>query len=137
MPRLRVILPFTVLLAPLLQGQSDPALWRFVYPNAKALIGIDWQRIRQTPAGTMIRDKWLNTGRAAAIPGIALLDQVDRVVISSPGNEAIQDAGNGAAIAPPEAPMLIAVQGHFEAARVRQLFTRLGAKPQAYNSFQV
>lgn len=138
MPRLRASVAVIALLAPMyLRGQSDPAPWRFVYPNAKALIGIDWQRIRQTPAGAMIRDKWLNTGVAAAVPGIGLLDQVDRVVISSPGNEAIRDTGPGAAAEPAEAPMLIVVQGHFDAAQVRRLFTRLGSKPQAYNSFQV
>ena len=118
-------------------GTSDPAPWRFVFPNAKALIGINWQRIRQLPAGAMIRDKWLNAGQAAAIPGIELLDQVDRVVISSPGNEAIKDTGAGTEVEPAQAPLLIAVVGHFDAAKVREFFTRLGAKPQTYNSFQV
>jgi hypothetical protein len=144
---LRAILACTILLAPMLSGQSarvqpsnvqpDPAPWRFVHPNAKALIGIDWQRIRQTPVAAMIRDKWLNTGWAATVPGIGLLDQVDRVLISSPGNEALQDTGDGAAVEPSEAPLLIAVEGHFDATKVRRLFARLGSKPQAYNSFQV
>jgi hypothetical protein len=59
--RFRASAALIVLLAPLyVSGQSDPSPWRFVYPNAKALIGIDWQRIRQTPAGAMLRDKWLN-----------------------------------------------------------------------------
>jgi hypothetical protein len=118
-------------------GQSDPAPWRFVYPNAKALISINWQRIRQSPAGAMIRDRWLNAGLAAAIPGIELLDQVDRVVISSPGNEAIQDTEAGTDVEPAPAPLLIAVFGHFDPAKVRALFARRGAKPQTYNSFQV
>jgi hypothetical protein len=119
------------------RGQSDPAPWRFVYPNAKVLISINWQRVRQSPAGAMIRDKWLNAGLLAAIPGIEFVDDIDRVVISSPGNEALKDTGTGTAVEPAQAPMLIAVDGHFDAAKVRQLFTRLGAKPQAYNSFQV
>jgi hypothetical protein len=117
--------------------QSDAALWRFVYPNAKALICINWQRIRQSPAGAMIREQWLNAGPIATIPGIELLDDVDRVVISSPGNEAIKDTSTGTAVEPAQAPMLIAVGGHFDAARVRQLFRRLGGKAQAYNSYQV
>ena len=127
--RFRASAALIVLLAPLyVSGQSDPSPWRFVYPNAKALIGNDWQRIRQTPEGAMLRDRWLNAGLAAAIPGSGLLDQVDRVVISSPGNDGVETA---------EAPLLIAVQGHFDAAKVRQVFTRLGSKPQSYNSFQV
>jgi hypothetical protein len=32
------------------------------YPDAKALIGIDWARIRQLQAGAMIREKWLTAG---------------------------------------------------------------------------
>jgi hypothetical protein len=126
------------LLAPAVaECQSDPAPWRFVYPNAKALISINWQRIRQSPTGAMIRDQWLNAGLAAAIPGSELADQVDRVVISSPGNEAIKDTGADTAVEPTQAPMLIAVFGHFDAAKVRKLFMRRGAKPQTYNSFQV
>jgi hypothetical protein len=132
--RIRLSVALIALLAPAAaECQSDPALWRFVYPNAKALISINWQRIRQSPAGAMIRDKWLGAGPMAAIPGIELLDEIDRVLISSPGNETT----TGTAVVAAEAPVLIAVNGHFDTARVRQLFTRLGAKPQAYNSFQV
>jgi hypothetical protein len=131
--RLSVLL--IALLAPAAaECQSDAALWRFVYPNAKALISINWQRIRQSPGVAMIRDQWLNAGPIAALPGIELLDDIDQVVISSPGNETT----TGTAVVPAaQAPMLIAVGGHFDAARVRQLFTRLGGKAQAYNSYQV
>jgi hypothetical protein len=115
------------------QCQSDPTLWRFVYPNAKALVSINWQRIRQSPAGAMIRDKWLNTGLTAKIPGIELLDEIDRVVISSPGDETSTDTGGE----PAKPPLLIAARGHFDAVRLHRLFTRLGGKAQAYNSFQV
>jgi hypothetical protein len=136
--RLHLSVLLIALLAPAAaECQSDAALWRFVYPNAKALISINWQRIRQSPAGAMIRDQWLNAGPIAALPGIELLDDIDRVVISSPGNEAIKDTGTGTAVVPAQAPMLIAVGGHFDAVRVRQLFTRLGGKAQAYNSYQV
>jgi hypothetical protein len=118
-------------------GQSAPASWRFVYPNAKALMGINWQRIRQSPAGALIRDKWLNGSSAAALPGIEFLNNIDRVVVSSPGNQTNGDTGDGTAVEPAEAPLLIAVEGHFDAAKVRRFFTRLGTKPQAYDSYQV
>jgi hypothetical protein len=130
MPRLRASLAFAVLLVPIVaSGQADPALWRFVYPNAKALISIDWARIRQSQAGAMIREKWLNTGFAAAIPGIELINDIDRVLISSPGKT---ETGENA-----EAPVLIALYGHFDAAKVKQLFARESAKPQMYNSIPV
>jgi hypothetical protein len=121
----------SVLLAPVVAtGQSDPALWRFVYPNAKALISIDWARIRQSPAGVMIREKWLAPGALPAIPAMELLNDVDRVLISSPGKTNDDDDAG-------ESPILVAIHGHFDAAQVHQVFTRLGAKPQSYNSFQV
>jgi hypothetical protein len=130
MPRLRASLALAVLLAPTLAlGQSDPALWRFVNPDAKALISIDWARIRQSQAGTMLHEKWRTAGAMPAIPGLELLDEIDRILISSPGNKSPDDNT--------QPPVLIAIHGHFDAAKVKALFVRLGAKPQSYNSFQV
>jgi hypothetical protein len=51
------------------------------------------------------------------------------VLISAPGKNSSDDSA--------ESPILIAIHGHFDPAKVRQVFTHLGAKPQAYNSFQV
>ena len=79
----------------------------------------------------MIRDKWLNADATVAIPGIELIENIDRVLISSPGN--LVSTGRHSV----EAPMLFAVQGHFDGPKLHQFFTRLGAKPQSYNSFQV
>ena len=63
---------------------------------------------------------------------------MDRILISSPGTPNTGNLATGDAAAESvEIPMLIAVQGHFDAAKVRQVFTWLGAKPQSYNSFQV
>jgi hypothetical protein len=130
MLRLRASLVLSVLLLPVVaRGQSDTALWRFIYPSAKAVINIDWARIRQSQAGAMIREQFLTPGAMPAIPGIELLNDIDRVLISSPGKNSSDDSA--------ETPILIAIQGHFETAKVRQLFTRLGAKAQSYNSFQV
>jgi hypothetical protein len=130
--RLRLSVALIALLAPsAAQCQSDPALWRFVYPNAKALISIDWARIRQSQAGAMIREKWLTVSGTPmpAIPGIELLNDIDRILISSPGNKSPDESA--------QPPVLIAIHGHFDPAKVREIFTRFGAKPQAYNSFQV
>src|SRR5580658_8357289 len=130
MLRLRPTLALAVLLAPVVaHGQSDPALWRFVYPNAKALISIDWARIRQTPAGAMIQEKFLSAGAMPAIPGLELLDDMDRVLISSPGKNSDDNSS--------ESPILVAIHGHFDSAKVRAVFIHFGAKPQSYNSFQV
>jgi hypothetical protein len=132
MLRLRAALALAVLLAPIAaHGQSEPALWRFVYPNAKALISVDWARIRQSQAGAMLREKWQSVAGMPmpAIPGMELLDEIDRILISSPGNKSPDESE--------QPPVLIAIHGHFDPAQVRRIFARFGAKPQAYNSFQV
>jgi hypothetical protein len=123
-------LALAILLAPdAAKGQSEPSLWRFVNPNTKALIGIDWARIRPLPAGAFIREKLLTAGLPGAIPGLELLDDIDRVLISSPGRNSPDDST--------ESPLLIVIHGHFDAAKVRRVFTRVSAKAQAYSSFQV
>jgi hypothetical protein len=122
------ILP--ILLAPVIaHAQTDPALLRFVPNDAKALISIDWKRVRQSPVGTMIRQKWVD---GSAIPGVELLNDIDRVVISSQGRNPV-DAPSPAE----DAPMLIAVGGHFDLARVREILSTQGAKPQMFNNVQV
>src|SRR5712672_1420661 len=68
-------------------AQTDPALWRFIQPNAKAIISIDWKHVRQSHVGTMLREKWIDTN-SAAIPGAELLSDVDRFLISSGGQNA-------------------------------------------------
>ena len=130
--RPHVPLLLAALLAPVAaHGQADASLSRFVFPNAKALISIDWARIQESPAGAMIRQKFLNVKSTPMpeFPGMELLNDVDRILISSPGNPSPDD--------PTEPPFLIAIHGHFNAGKVRQLFARFGAKAQIYNSFQV
>lgn len=132
--RLRLSVVWIALLAPVAaECQSDAALWRFVYPNAKAVVSINWERIRQSPAFASIRDTWLDPSLAVKIPAGELLDETDRVVISSPGNPANGDRVDESA----ETPVVIVARGQFDPAHVRLLFQRIGAKAQAYNSFQV
>jgi len=126
------------LLAPVAaECQSTNALWRFVPPNAKALISINWERVRQSPAIGKLREKLLSAPLTRSIPGLDLLDEVDHVLITSPGLPARSDPDEPTAGDSNETPVLIAIHGRFEAAAVRHFFVQLGAKPQAYNSFQV
>jgi hypothetical protein len=123
-----IVATLSILLAPVIAlAQTDPALLRFVPPDTKALISIDWKRVRQSQIGTMIRAKWV---AGSAIPGVELLNDVDRVVIASP-------ARNPADAPTEEAPMLIVVGGHFDLAQVRGILTAQGAKPQLFNNVQV
>src|SRR5579863_6430884 len=74
-------------MAPGARAQTDAGLGRFVHPNAKALISINWGRIGHTPIGTMLREK-LGAAAGSMVPGLEFLDDVDRVLISSPGSNA-------------------------------------------------
>jgi hypothetical protein len=75
----------------------------------------------------MIRQKWVD---GSAIPGVEFLDDIDRVVISSPGR-------NPTDASTEEAPVLIVVSGHFDLAKVRDILAAQGAKPQTFNNVQV
>ena len=136
MLRLRAALALSILFIPVItyaqaNPQPDAAPWRFAYPDAKALVSIDWVRIRQSQTADMIREKWLSLSGMPlpSIPGIELLDDIDRILISSPGNNSPDDST--------QPPVLIAIHGHFDPAKVHQVFARFGAKAQSYNAFQV
>src|SRR5260370_42312703 len=113
-----------LLAAAVAPSQTDPTLWRFIQPNAKAIISIDWKHVRQSHVGTMLREKWVDAN--AAIPGVEFLNDVDRFLISSGGS----NAGDETA----EPPVLIVVRGHFDLSRVRRLLVTHGASAQAFNS---
>ena len=120
---------FGLLLPPMaVRAQTDPALWRYVHPNSKALIGIDWHRLNTSHVGTILREKWINTN-GATVPGIEFLDDIDRVLISSPGRESDDQAA--------EPPILIVVRGKFDPAKIRHALTSHGAKAQMFNNIAV
>lgn len=104
---------------------STPAVWRYAHPEAKALVGIEWTRLVNSPAGQQVREKISESG-APAIPGIELLDSIQSVFISSPGN-------------PPgstdeQPPAVIAVQGSFDLDQVRALAAQNAAQETEYRS---
>lgn len=126
--RLNAVL-FAILFAPLAaNAETDPALLRFLHPDAKALISVDWQRLRQSHLGAMMREKWIDNP-SVAIPGAEFLDNVDRLVVSSPGRNSPDPSA--------EAPLLIAVHGRFDLDKVRSLLASHGVKPQMFNNTQV
>src|SRR5271166_6037333 len=72
-------------------AQTDTTLWRFVNPKAKAVIGINWSRIQQTRAGTLLREKLGDSPLPLPLLGINLFSDIERVVISSSGNPDPED----------------------------------------------
>ena len=120
-------------LCPLAPAQTDAGLWRFVHPNAKALIGIDVQRIRSSKVFSEMSSQMnslpLPFGLPMQWPGMDLVRSVDRVVLSSPGKNA--DDPNE------EPPLLIAVSGHFEPVKLKSMFLKAGATQQVFDSVTI
>ena len=143
--QLERILAVLALLAPLAAAETDAGLWRFVHPNAKALIGVDVRRIRNSHiAGEMsseLRAMPLPFGISLPSPGKAasgsasewmqLINSVDRVVVSSPG----RPAGGGASTDEP--PLLIALAGQFEPVKLSKMLVNAGCRRQTYGSVVV
>jgi len=104
---------------------STPAVWRYAHPQAKALVGIEWTRLANSPVGQQLRAKMGESGMPS-VPGIELLDSIQSVFISSPGN-------------PPgstdeQPPAVIAVQGTFDLDQVRTLAAQSEARESEYDS---
>ena len=84
------------------------------HPDAKALIGIDVRSLRHSSLGQVFGDDIRKGGPGIfAFPGMALLDEIDRVFVSSPGTKAGAKKGNP--------PVLIVATGHFSPGHVSQL----------------
>jgi hypothetical protein len=110
-------------------AQSDPAAWRFVPFNAKAVISVDWKTLRASHLGAMLREKFIDANPGPAMPGIEFLDNVDRCIIASTGR------GPGELTTDPA--LLVVIRGNFDVAKVRKVLEDHGAKPQQFNSIQV
>src|SRR5579871_239606 len=126
----RPLASLVLLLAPLVgSAQTDPALLRFVPPNPKALISVDWKALKSTHIGALLREKYIDGDASSAMPGVEYLDDVDRFVVASPAGTRADETS--------EPPMLVVVRGHFDMSKVRKTLAEHGAKPQMFNSIQV
>lgn len=114
-----------VLFTQLSRGQTDAALWRYIHPGSKAVIGIDWKKIQQSAAGQMLHEQM--TGGTLPVPGVEFLQDIDRVLLSSPGGGDEQS----------EPPLLIAVRGHFNQREVKTALLKHGAKRQMYGAVPI
>lgn len=103
---------------------SMPSLWRYAHPEAKALIGIEWSRILNSPLGQQMRQKITESGMSE-MEGLDFLDDIDRVFISSPGNPEGETEQ--------QPPVVIAARGRFDLAKVREI---AAAKMTAVSSYQ-
>ena len=104
---------------------SEPSYWRYAHSDAKVLAGVEWKRMARTPAGVALRAM----AASAEIPGLSvvdLLDQIDRLLISSPG-------GANAKLNK-QAPLLIVATGRFDLPMFRQLAVKEKASIKPYKN---
>ena len=93
-------------------GQSYPATWNLVHPDAKALIGVDLRSFRQSalsqPVGSQIEKGSFGMFPIPRMPAMEFMKQVDQVLISSPGGKKENP------------PFLMVLAGHFSPEAVRE-----------------
>ncbi len=112
-----------------LWAQPQSGIWQYAHPDAKALVGIDMARIRNSQIGEQVHSQLKGLTLPLDIPGMEFLDSIDRVLLSSAGRNG--DDPNQ------EPPLLIALRGRFEPAKLRQAILKSGARPQKFDEFTV
>ena len=75
-----------VFLPMMLANAADADLWRWVHPEAKVILGVDWKRAKESPAGQLFQKQLKESDKSSALAkGIPFLGTVDRILFSSPG----------------------------------------------------
>ena len=126
-----------LLLAAALSATAQTNAWELGHPDAKLLMGVDLKSLRESSVGQSIREQMhaqpAATGAApsplqASFQAMAfgILDQIDRVFLSSPANAAAGAKNNP--------PFLVVVEGRFPMA---QLAPFLQGPSRTYRGAQV
>lgn len=95
---------------------ADRTLWRYVHPEAKFLLGVDWQKAKVSSVGKMLsrklaEQKGLKVSRTSQ--GLDMLDKVNLILVSSPTIEGMSEESPGR--------VLVALEGKFDKAEFRRL----------------
>jgi hypothetical protein len=69
-------------------GESHPAAWSLVPPDAKALAGIRWETVRQSVFAEVVAAE-LGSGGAFRLPALPALLEARSILIASPGPLAV------------------------------------------------
>lgn len=113
------LLALLVCCAPVEAAQpSKPAvevnLWQYVHPDTTMLVGLDWQKAKNSATGRLFArqlasksGQWTSSASAQA-----LLDSVDRILISTNGQTA-EELG--------QPPVVVALDGRMDRAQLKKL----------------
>jgi len=93
---------------------TEANLWQFVHPEAKILIGVDWQKVKTSPTGKMFAKQLASQGAKfkSSGAGLEMIEQFERVIIS----------GKDVNVTGPESKsaMVIAVEGKIDRAQLKK-----------------
>lgn len=94
------------------EEMADP--WRYIDPGAKVIVGVQWRKLFDSPAGRHFRQQFEEGLALPGLPGAEILNGIDTVLFSSPG-------ATSAVIgkAPAQPSILIAVSGDFDLTAIR------------------
>jgi hypothetical protein len=96
-------------------AQSHPSWWTYASPNATALVGVDWQRVRASPFAEPVEaELWGDLG----FPELPFLHSARQIVVSSPD-------------------LLALVTGNFSSAVMHEQAARKNFKPMTYRGIDM
>ncbi|HTD42713.1 MAG TPA: hypothetical protein VK687_00980 [Bryobacteraceae bacterium] len=93
-------------------GQSHPSWWNYVSPDATALVGIQWEQLRNSILADAVGAE-LSSGGSLGFPDLPCLNEGRQILISYP-------------------ELLAIATGSFPAAATREQAVRIGLKPVTY-----
>ena len=82
-------LPLVLATAGLLSAQSNPSWWKYVPPESKSIVGIQWKELRQSLFGPAIAAE-LAPGGTFGFPDLELLRNAEQILIGSPTMLAVE-----------------------------------------------
>lgn len=100
-------------------NKSEPQAWRFAHADAQILAGVDFRALAATETGRSLRDRF------GATLGPALLDQADRMLMSS----VLDPKGRRSDI--------VILSGTFSLANLRKMATSEGAKVVSFKGVEI
>ncbi len=106
-----------LLTAFLAAGESNPSWWNFASPEATALVGVQWENLRQSPFADVVGAELFSSG-GLDLPDFAYLRNARQILISSP-------------------ELLAIASGNFPPATLRSQAAARGWKPAQYRGCEL
>ncbi|MBK5295244.1 MAG: hypothetical protein JJE04_26655 [Acidobacteriia bacterium] len=118
--------------APPQQSTSLPTYWRYAYPEAHFLLGVDLASIGASPFGQKMKQEFRNAGFTAMTSkqGMDFIWSADRLLLSGSGVPTMGKGSNSSSA-------VAALQGKFDLPAVRKAILLQGAVRSAYKGVEM